>query len=594
MHNHLLKNAAIQTLVPDEIYTNRTDFLSYFLQASYKAATRRSMSTVLLGQRRMGKTEIFKRVVNRLFREQDHTKPNAVIPVYYKFPDNVTDRWEFSIKYVENFIRWYVAFRLNNTDVIHEKHLGRSELINFIKEKIEVTPGFQFAINIFVWLQKKDVTIPEQSALTTPRDVSDRDDSTIIMFLDEIQNIHLPQQNFRVVGYMQDAVESPTCPHFVTGSAVMILHDILGKGSLYGRFRDKSIKPFTDYYGAELVTKATQFYGATVPKMMAPVISEVCGGNPFYINAVVQQSVEQNTPLDSEAALNKILAIDLSSGFIYGELRDQVIKWIDRLNDHNITKWILYLAAMDAEERIDPKRIQHELIVQEGQDVPIEKIRDVMIKLSRGDLIDYKEFGGWFTHVNDPILQEFLKVWGKIEVAGKQRTRIERDMIKQYQTITRKYKDYQGYLAEVFMIQMLWNNQNKTIDGKYFNRPENVHLPDRFVFIDHRSRLQAGYGLEIDIYASAGLYAWIAESKWWKKPVGVSVVRQFMALGERVKEKEIQHGGLNTLTLWLFAASGVTKSAKKLLDENGILWSTKDDLNALLRLSGLRELPKIE
>ena len=58
MHNHLLKNAAIQTLVPDEIYTNRTDFLNYFLQASYKAATRRSMSTVLLGQRRMGKTEI--------------------------------------------------------------------------------------------------------------------------------------------------------------------------------------------------------------------------------------------------------------------------------------------------------------------------------------------------------------------------------------------------------------------------------------------------------------------------------------------------------------------------------------------------------
>jgi hypothetical protein len=105
MHNQLLKKAANQTLVPDEIYTNRTDFLSYFLQASYKAATRRSMSTVLLGQRRMGKTEIFKRIVNRLFREQDHTKPNAVIPVYYKFPDNVTDRWEFSIKYVENFIR---------------------------------------------------------------------------------------------------------------------------------------------------------------------------------------------------------------------------------------------------------------------------------------------------------------------------------------------------------------------------------------------------------------------------------------------------------------------------------------------------------
>ena len=589
------KIQAIKTLVPDEIFTDRKDFLDYFQNASYRAAGRRSMSTVLLGQRRMGKTEIFKRVVNKLFAEQDHTEPGSVIPVYYKFPDNITDRWEFSIQYVENFIRWYTAFRLNDPDIIDKKNLSeRSDLINFIQNKMEITTGFQSALNIFLWLQKKDVTIPEEEALTTPRSVSDRDDSTIIMFLDEIQNIHLPQQNFRVVGYMQDAVESPTCPHFVTGSAIMILHDILGKGSLYGRFRDKSIKPFTDYHGAELARKSSVFYQANVSEMMAAIISETCGGNPFYINAVIQQSVEQDIPLDSENALNKILAIDLSSGFIYGELRDQVIKWIDRLNDHNITKWVLYLAALETEKRIDPKRIQHELKRQEGKDVPIEKIRDVMIKLSRGDLIDYKELGGWFTQVNDPILQEFLKVWGKIEVAGKARTRIERDVIKKYQSITQKYKDYQGYLAEVFMIQILWNNQNKTLDGQYFHQSEKINMPDRFIFIDHRSRLSAGYGLEIDIYASAGLYAWIAESKWWKKPVDISVVKQFMTLGERVKEKEIQNGGLNSLTLWLFAASGVTKNAQKLLKDNGILWSNRDDLNALLRLSGLRELPDID
>jgi len=98
---------AIKTLVPDEIYTDRQYFLDFFYNESLKAATRRSSSMVLLGQRRMGKTEIFKRVVNRLFFEQDHKDPNAVVPVYYKFPDIITDRWEFSIEYVENFVRWY-------------------------------------------------------------------------------------------------------------------------------------------------------------------------------------------------------------------------------------------------------------------------------------------------------------------------------------------------------------------------------------------------------------------------------------------------------------------------------------------------------
>ncbi len=73
---------AIKPLVPDEVYTDREFFLEYFYKAALKARTRRTMSTVLLGQRRMGKTEIFKRVVNRLFFEQDHLDPKAVVPVY--------------------------------------------------------------------------------------------------------------------------------------------------------------------------------------------------------------------------------------------------------------------------------------------------------------------------------------------------------------------------------------------------------------------------------------------------------------------------------------------------------------------------------
>jgi len=80
---------AIKTLVPDEIYTNRKEFLDLFYHEALKAATRRSVSMVLLGQRRMGKTEIFKRVVNRLFFEQDYHDPNAVVPVYYKFPETI-------------------------------------------------------------------------------------------------------------------------------------------------------------------------------------------------------------------------------------------------------------------------------------------------------------------------------------------------------------------------------------------------------------------------------------------------------------------------------------------------------------------------
>ena len=64
-----------------------------------------------------------------------------------------------------------------------------------------------------------------------------------------------------------------------------------------------------------------------------------------------------------------------------------MIKWIERLNNHNIIKWILYLEAFDEGERINPERIQKELKAREGTDAIIQDIVDVMIKLSQGDLI---------------------------------------------------------------------------------------------------------------------------------------------------------------------------------------------------------------
>jgi hypothetical protein len=61
----------IRPLTPEEVYTDREGPLAFFYKAALEAIGRRTRSTVLLGQQRMGKTEIFKRVVNRLFFEQE-------------------------------------------------------------------------------------------------------------------------------------------------------------------------------------------------------------------------------------------------------------------------------------------------------------------------------------------------------------------------------------------------------------------------------------------------------------------------------------------------------------------------------------------
>jgi len=132
---------------------------------------------------------------------------------------------------------------------------------------------------------------------------------------------------------MKEAVESNTCPHFVIGSAMSILaREILGRGSLFGRFNSEPIESLSGYWGAALAMRAARYYEAEVLQLMAAVVAERCGGNPFYIVALIRQAAKRRTPLTNEEIINSVLVVDISSGFIWAELYEQVNGWIEHLN----------------------------------------------------------------------------------------------------------------------------------------------------------------------------------------------------------------------------------------------------------------------
>ncbi len=589
----------VKTIVPEEVYTDRQEFLDYFYNAAFEAVHRRSMSTVLLGQRRMGKTEIFKRVVNRLFFEQDPKAPETVVPVYYSFPDCSMDEKSFGKDYIENFMRYYVGFYTRQPELVIRSPKGE-KLLSEVSRLRKLHPFSRTLDWLLDWheeIETGDSFIPHRDALEVPRRISDVDDTTIVMFLDEFQNTRLPQYNFDIVGFMQEAVESPTCPHFVTGSAMSILaREIIGRGSLFGRFDSEVIEPMSGYWGKELGLRAAQHYKTELPEVMAPVVAERCGGNPFYITAVIKQAAKQGKTISDEDALNEILAVDLSSGFIWGELNDQVSRWIERINEHKITKWILYLSALEENEEKDKRnqlnveRIQKEIHRREGKKVPLEDIRDVLIKLSRGDLVEYLELGGWFRRVKDPILLEFLKVWGRIEVEGHDRRKVQYDLVSEYSSFGRRISEYKGYFAEVHMSQVLMNAQNRTLPGYLFNSAEDIEMPWRFIYVRHRVRIESGKGREIDVIGAAGREVWVCQSKWVKDDrIGKSVLEELVSQAELVK-KDMNP---KKIRMWIFAHEGLTKPAMAFAKKHGILWSSRKEFDELLVHLGLRPLPDL-
>ncbi len=107
----------------------------------------------------------------------------------------------------------------------------------------------------------------------------------------------------------------------------------------------------------------------------------------------------------------------------------------------------------------------------------------------------------------------------------------------------------------------------------------------------HRGKLGERKDLEVDIYAGAGMDVWIAESKWWtKNKVGPDSVKRLLAQAEMVREREKGDPRIRT---WLFAHNGVTAPARELMRKHKMLWSTRENLDALLTHVNLRTLPEL-
>ncbi len=115
-------------------------------------------------------------------------------------------------------------------------------------------------------------------------------------------------------------------------------------------------------------------------------------------------------------------------------------------------------------------------------------------------------------------------------------------------------------------------------------------MPIWFFYVSHRFRFSAGEGREIDVYGAGDSEKWVCQSKWLTgAKSGVKILRDLMAQGEIVRKEKHP----TPVRLWLFSNEGLTRQAKAFAAERGVLWSAREEFDALLRHVGLRKLPDI-
>jgi hypothetical protein len=576
----------IFAVISDEIFTDREELLAYLKKIALGAKMQRYISHVLIGHRRVGKTEVLKRLYNQLFWEQDE-----VTPIYITYEELSKESKAFAGKYLFNFLSQYIGFKEKDPKIVVNP--TRAYIMERAMEFAQRNDnqGIKRILEIYQHVLKSEETWPWlDCAVRTPRLVADWNKEPIFVMLDEFQHvIEIKDESGvspNVLGRYQQAVESRRCPYLVTGSAVTLLtKDIIGRGSLFGRFRAIYIRGLEGYHVFELCQKLGKYYGVEVNPEMSAELARRTGGNPFYLDCIFDSAGRIGKNLSNIDSVNEVISYELTQGAIWSELYRQLNYYFMSINEKGITKNIFYFATRYKDEKIDPKRIAENMKHWKVTEV---QVRDVLLALSRADLIEEKVAGTEFYNIKDPIIREFVDAWARVDVENATWEEAEAELLTKYRAMVGKYADFKGYTAELVIKFLMTKFDERKVEGTgYFNRSGEILLP-RLIWVDSRRvKLETTPEYQIDIVGKKPPYLWIVEVKHTDKAVGISQVKKFekaCAVAEKVLNGE-------EVTRWYISVSGFSHQAASYLRKKGFFYSDREQVNQLLGLFGLRILP---
>ncbi len=573
---------------PDELFTDRDAEMELLYRLAMDAARRRTYGTALIGLRRLGKTELFKRVHARLFFEQE-----TVVPFFFSYQGASLTSGPLACDYLQSFLRQYYAFvrrdeRLLKADLTALLQMGMADesldtlvrlwLERFLEEMEK--PG-----------DKQDEGEMLSIAFETPRNFAESREQAVVVFLDEFERVLEVRNRDGVdpsaLGKYQVAVESLWCPHIITGSALtLILRDIVGAGPLYGRLFVEYLRGLHPVYGAELAKRVAAFQGVRISEEMAAHLAERTDGNPFYITAVVRQAATLGVSLDGPEELNRSLATDLIRGAIFSALWQQVMHFVMGENQYGVRSELVdFLAQYPMGERITERDMRR---FGERVGLGAVEVHGLFAALARADLVEEGPLRMTYSAVRDPILNEFLGLWRRIE-GSEPKGILLSELQEKYKRVVRGIEEYKRYVAEHVMDLLMTKWRGEEVEGEYFGVEGKVKLP-RFDWVGKRGVWgERGKQVEMDVIGRYVGGAWIVESKYWERKVGLGEVQVFEERAEVARESL----RVERMTLWYFGKSGFTAEAEEYMRERGILHSDEEQLNRLLREYGLRKLPKM-
>ncbi len=557
-----LTYALAEEIGDPDLFVGREQEMARLLKWAAGTKRRISKSMAILSRRKTGKTALLQRFFNVLYTRNDP----QLIPFYYRIPESLQTRSDFTESFYRRVLTQYFAFTTRKPEWVGTL-LTMDELKELAGSDRYVADDVRRMEDVLESTPTSAWTFAQEAA----HRISQVKDVRILQILDEFQYMNKyvvsdddPDRVELLCHSYMGAAESKFSPQIVAGSYIGWLEAILRH--LTARYRDWRLESLSDAEALEAVYNYAYAYRVAIADDTAPYVAEVCGNDPFYVAATISNRSDEKD-LTTEQGVRDALTLETTTGkgeiaHVWGEYLAGAFA---RVNDRNARKIVLYLAAHEPGER-NRAQIHADLKL----DVTDDELAERLHKLVMADILARGSTDFRYRGLGDRVFaMVFRRIYGE-EIERMSVGEIDDDFKRELASLKGQLSVHKGAAAEyrvryrllvaslsgATLAEVVRDSQDATPIG-----PFTVIRKARF-YVDQET------SVEIDLHAACeddGGTDLMIEVKDWEREPAADAVRRF------IEVRDALTGHLRRRTAFLFySESGLAEEATAMLHAAGI------------------------
>ena len=297
--------------LPDEEFFSRDADIQNLFHAGLDAARALTPSQFLSGPRKSGKTEILKRVYNRLFLEQP-----GVVPFYHSVPKSLASGEAFCREYFLHGVLQLLAFLKRDPQLVSAEELSLNSVFQLAYESkhpwlVELVDHFHSS------LRKKDLQLMAKLAFHFPVTTSLKTGLRAFVIVDDfhhVSSLKLEEELALLTGYFLTALQSRQAPHVISVSSTQVLQRLFRTTEIPGNAEVYPLKPLTTQGACQLLEGLCDRFNVPLERDLSLSIIEELECQPFYIRAMVLGARRGGAHLQSLRKFAEVYAAELTEG----------------------------------------------------------------------------------------------------------------------------------------------------------------------------------------------------------------------------------------------------------------------------------------